>query len=88
MGLSSRLTSPSIEGGKSQGRGDGNSEWVFGLPSDPFKVLDILIDIWPLHLHAFNLEACSFFRLSVLELVPELDQEVRPYIGDVFDEWV
>jgi hypothetical protein len=24
MGLSSRLTSPSIEGGKSQGRGDGN----------------------------------------------------------------
>jgi hypothetical protein len=25
MGLSSRLTSPSIEGGKSQGRGDGNT---------------------------------------------------------------
>jgi hypothetical protein len=46
MGLSSRLTSPSIEGGKSQGRGDSNitlwldaSATTHGVADDPLPVV-------------------------------------------------
>ena len=66
----------------------GRREWVFGLPGNSLKVLDVLVDVGPLYFHALDLEACSLFCLCVLELLPEFEQEVCPYIGDVFNEWV
>ena len=56
--------------------------------SDSFEVLNVLVDVGPLHLHAFNLEACLLFCLCVLELLPKFEQEARPHVRDVFDEWV
>jgi hypothetical protein len=61
----------------------GCREQVFSLSGDSFEVLDVLVDIGPFHLHAFYLETCLFFGLCVLELVPELVQEVYPDVGDV-----
>jgi hypothetical protein len=66
----------------------GCCEWVFGLLGNSFEVLDVLVDVRPFHLHTFNMEACSFLCLHVLELLPELEQEVCSYIRDVFNEWV
>jgi hypothetical protein len=40
MGLSSQLTSPSIEGGKSQGRGDGNITLRLGASTTTHRVAD------------------------------------------------
>ena len=51
----------------------GCCERVFSLPGDSFEVLDVLVDVGPFHLHALDLEACSFFRLCVLELLSELE---------------
>jgi hypothetical protein len=63
-------------------------EWVFGLSGDSLEVLDVLVNVGPFHLHVLDLETCSFFGLCVLELVSELDEEVRPDLGDVFNELV
>jgi len=61
---------------------------IASIAAEFFKLRDVVIDLWELHMAFFKLGSGSVFLLGVLILFRKFMQELVPYIWDIIEDWI